>query len=43
MQQTATAAYKGGIIDRRTNLQLNKGFSGDDVEGDDETEHLDET
>jgi defect-in-organelle-trafficking protein DotB len=30
MEQTATKAFKGGVIDRRTYLLLTKGFSGDE-------------
>jgi defect-in-organelle-trafficking protein DotB len=32
MEQTATKAYKAGVIDRRTYLLLTKGFSGDETE-----------
>ena len=45
MEQTATKAFKGGIIDRRTYLLLTKGFSGDEAEADepdDEAIDLDE-
>ena len=31
MEQTATNAFKAGLIDRRTYLLLTKGFSGDEV------------
>jgi defect-in-organelle-trafficking protein DotB len=31
MEQTATAAFKGGLIDRRAYLLLTKGFSGDEA------------
>jgi defect-in-organelle-trafficking protein DotB len=34
MEQTATKAFKDGIIDRRSYLLLTKGFSGDDIEHD---------
>jgi defect in organelle trafficking protein DotB len=34
MEQTATKAFKEGIIDRRSYLLLTKGFSGDDTEHD---------
>ncbi len=34
MEQTATKAFKEGIIDRRSYLLLTKGFSGDDSEHD---------
>jgi len=36
MEQTATKAFKSGIIDRRSYLLLTKGFSGDDVASDSE-------
>jgi len=44
MEQTATKAFKGGIIDRRTYLLLAKGFSGDaDAdEFEDELDNLDD-
>ena len=32
MEQTATRAFKEGIIDRRNYLLLTKGFTGDDAE-----------
>jgi defect-in-organelle-trafficking protein DotB len=34
MEQTATKAFKGGIIDRRSYLLLTKGFTGDDSKHD---------
>jgi defect-in-organelle-trafficking protein DotB len=33
MEQTATKAFKEGLIDRRSYLLLTKGFSGDDAHG----------
>jgi defect in organelle trafficking protein DotB len=33
MEQTATAAFKRGDIDRRSYLLLTKGFSGDEADG----------
>jgi len=44
MEQTATKAFKGGIIDRRTYLLLIKGFSGDEADADglDDLDNLDD-
>lgn len=36
MEQTATKAFKTGLIDRRSYLLLTKGFSGDDAPSDEE-------
>ncbi len=40
MEQTATKAFKEGIIDRRSYLLLTKGFSGDEAEGEAEDDAL---
>ena len=40
MEQTATKAFKDGIIDRRSYLLLTKGFTGDDQESDAEDDAL---
>jgi hypothetical protein len=45
MEQTATKAFKEGIIDRRSYLLLIKGFTGDDPDlaaGADEAMSLDD-
>lgn len=42
MEQTATAAFKGGQIDRRNFLLLTKGFSSDEADGDNFEDSLDE-
>lgn len=42
MEQTATTAFKGGLIDRRTHLLLTKGFSGDEADGDNFDDSLDD-
>jgi defect-in-organelle-trafficking protein DotB len=39
MEQTATRAFKSGIIDRRTYLHLVKGFSGNDDDHEDDIDH----
>jgi defect-in-organelle-trafficking protein DotB len=36
MEQTATKAFKEGLIERRTYLLLIKGFSGDEPDADEE-------
>jgi defect-in-organelle-trafficking protein DotB len=42
MEQTATKAFKAGLIDRRSYLLLLKGFSGDEATVQDETEETSE-
>lgn len=41
MEQTATKAFKAGIIDRRTYLLLTKGFSSDEADSDEFGDGLD--